>query len=154
MRVDFYQLSRGPVERVVAMLSSKVLDSGARLLVVSDDEVQRKAISKALWSGPAETFLANGMSGEPNAECQPILLSADVIAGQDRSIAIIADGNWRDGAEAFDRVLLMFDETATQRARELWRSFDGKDDSTKDVSEDVERHIFKQQPDGRWQEGG
>ncbi|HSM53660.1 MAG TPA: DNA polymerase III subunit chi, partial [Erythrobacter sp.] len=39
-RVDFYQLSRDPVERVAAMLARKVLQEGQRLLVVSGDPGQ------------------------------------------------------------------------------------------------------------------
>ena len=53
MRVDFYQLSRDPVERVVAMLARKVLEAGERLLVVSSDADQRAELSKELWrAGP------------------------------------------------------------------------------------------------------
>ena len=150
MRVDFYQLSRDPVEKVVATLARKVLDSGARLLVVSEDESDLKKISTALWSAPGEAFLANGVSTAPYAERQPILLASDIVPETDRTMAILADGKWREGAENFERVLLIFDESATGAARELWRGFDAKEDG----GEAADRHIFKQSPEGRWAEGG
>lgn len=138
------------MERVVATLARKVLDSGARLLVVSEDEAELTEISQALWSTPGEAFLANGLATAPHAERQPILLATDMVERTDRSIAILADGKWREGTDKFDRCLLMFDEAATEAARALWRSFDAGEGA----AEDINRHIHKQSPDGRWAEGG
>ena len=44
-RVDFYQLSRDPVDVTVAKLARKVLQAGERLVVVSEDEGQRTRLS-------------------------------------------------------------------------------------------------------------
>jgi DNA polymerase III subunit chi len=70
-RIDFYQLSRDPVERVVALLAAKAGDTGARVLVVSADQSARAAISEALWASEG-AFLAHGEAEEPGAERQPI----------------------------------------------------------------------------------
>ncbi|MEP2235218.1 MAG: DNA polymerase III subunit chi [Alteripontixanthobacter sp.] len=146
MKVDFYQLSRDPVEKVVAGIARKVRADDGRLLVVSSDEAQRKTISKELWTAYPQEFLANGPVGAVGAERQPILISDQATPENDAKIAILADGEWREEAAALDRCLLMFGEAQTQDARTLWRGFDAR--------EDVERRIFKQTPDGRWQEGG
>ena len=37
MQVDFYQLSRDPVEGVLPAIAARILDMGARLLVVADE---------------------------------------------------------------------------------------------------------------------
>ena len=123
MQVDFYQLSRDPVERVAALLARKVVEGGGRLLVIARDGAMRDAIAQALWQAPAPAFLANGFAGEPYAERQPILLAAECDDGEGAAnganIVLIADGEWRDHAERFDRALLLFGQDHTQAARDL-----------------------------------
>ena len=142
MRVDFYQLSRDPVERVVPMLAGKILDTGAKALVVAPAD-RLKAISDALWE--ADGFLANGLASDPDAARQPILLSHECEAPNEASFVVIADGQWREEAGGFARALLLFDEQATDEARQLWKAFQSRDD--------VEQRIFKQQRGGGWREG-
>ena len=60
MKLDFWQLSRDPADKVTALIAGRVLGQDERLLVVSSDAAQREAISRALWSAGPETFLANG----------------------------------------------------------------------------------------------
>jgi DNA polymerase-3 subunit chi len=146
MRVDFYQLSRDPVERVVAMLASKVLASGAKLLVVSEDDKQRGVLAQELWRAPPHEFLANGESDAPGADQQPILLSSSLDAANGATMVMLADGKWRDEAARFDRAFLLFGEADTQAARDTWRQLDG-------IS-DVEREIHKQDAQGKWGAGG
>ena len=38
MQVDFYHLTRDPVEKLVPMLAAKSLDAGKRVLLVSADD--------------------------------------------------------------------------------------------------------------------
>jgi DNA polymerase-3 subunit chi len=67
MRVDFYQLTRDPVEKVVPALARKTLQAGQRMLIVGADQEQRRIIAEELWKeGPAH-FLANGEAAEPHA---------------------------------------------------------------------------------------
>lgn len=143
MQVDFYQLSRDPVDRVVPLLAGKVLDSGERLLVVTRDAEQRQTLSRALWD--AEAFLAHGMADLPHAERQPILLSDSCAALNGARMALIADGRWREEAAEFARVFLLFDEAGTVAARELWQVMAAR--------AGVKRRIFKQTPRGSWREG-
>ncbi|MBC7158765.1 MAG: DNA polymerase III subunit chi, partial [Porphyrobacter sp.] len=50
MQLDFWQLSRDPVERVVALIAERTVGAGERLLVVADDAALRAAIGRALWA--------------------------------------------------------------------------------------------------------
>lgn len=143
MRVDFYQLSRDPVERVVPLLAAKALDSGARLLVVSGDAAQREAISRALWERDG-AFLANGMAGTAHDARQPVLLSGDCAAANGARMVMLADGDWRDDAAQFERAILLFGADRTQAARALWTALGGSGH---------ELRIFKQREDGGWREG-
>lgn len=49
MKLDFWQVTDDPVEKVVTLIAKRVIGEGARLLVVSADSDQRAAISRALW---------------------------------------------------------------------------------------------------------
>ena len=144
-RVDFYQLSRDPVDVTVAKLARKVLQSGERLLVICESPEQREALSKTLWEQGGAAFLANGMADAPHADRQPILLSDRCDATNGAKLAIIADGAWREDAAAFERVLLMFDPAGRDAARDLWRRFD--------PDEAFDNRIFKQTDQGGWREG-
>lgn len=143
--MDFYQLSRDPVERVTAMLARKVLQAGERLLVVSADAAQREAVSKELWRAGPEEFLANADASRPGADKQPILLSDETAATNGAKMVLFADGKWREEALEFDRALLLFGPEDTEAARGLWRELDGKDDVT--------REIHKQDDSGKWRAG-
>ena len=141
MKVDFWQLSRDPADRVVAMIAARVLSQGERLLVVTGDPQQRQALSTALWAHGVDSFLANGIAGEGDEPRQPILISADCEAANGASHVIFADGVWREEAQAFQRSFLLFGEATLQDARACWRALDG--------TEDLERSFYRQE-DGKW----
>jgi len=141
MQLDFWQLSRDPVARVVALIAERARSAGERLLVVAEDAEQRAAISRALWEGKPEAFLAHGEASAPHARRQPILLSGECKPVNEARYLVLADGTWREAAEAFERVFLLFGEAGTPAARSVWRQFDGR--------EDVQRSYYAQE-DGKW----
>jgi DNA polymerase III subunit chi len=141
MRVDFYQLSESPVEVALPALAAKMREAGVKVLVVSADDAQLVRISDALWA-PKGTFLAHGAAGGQDDARQPILLSDRLDAPNEATFLALADGQWRDGAEAFERVFLLFDAASIDGARQTWRSLDGQDG--------VERNYW-QQKGGRWE---
>ncbi len=141
MQVDFWQLSRDPVERVVALIAERTRDAGEKLLVVAADDKHRAAMSRALWGAKPEAFLANGEANTPHAERQPILLSSECDPVNGARYAVLADGLWRSEAEPLERVFLLFGDAGTEAARATWRQFDGRDDVT--------RSYFAQD-DGKW----
>ena len=145
MRVDFYQLSKDPVDVTVAKLARKVLQAGERLVVVAADEGLRERISKTLWEQGGGSFLAHGPANGPHAARQPILIAESCAAPNEARMAILADGRWREEASAFDRSMLLFDADATEAARGLWRELAARDD--------IDNRIFKQTPEGGWREG-
>lgn len=141
MQLDFWQLSRDPVERVVALIAERTVDAGERLLVVADEAALRTAIGRALWTERPEAFLAHGEAGARHAARQPILLSAGCEAANGAGFAVLADGTWREGAQGFARVFLLFGEADTPAARGVWRRFDGR--------ADVVRSYYAQEG-GKW----
>ena len=144
MQVDFYHLSRDPVEAALPAIARRVKETGQRLLVVSGDGPQREVLDRALWEAYPQDFLAHGMAGEPHDARQPLLLADNCDAANGARFVALADGRWRDDALAFDRVFLFFDEGSIADARNTWRSLGER--------EDVERRFWKQ--DGkRWVQG-
>ena len=141
MQLDFWQLSRDPVERVVALIAQRTRGAGEKLLVVADDETQRASLSQALWEAKPDAFLAHGEAGAAHAARQPILLSAACEPENGAKYVVLADGTWREGAETFERAFLLFGDAAVEGARAVWRRFDGR--------EDVERSYYAQE-DGKW----
>ena len=144
MRVDFYQLSQGPVPAALARVARAVRGAGERLLVVSDDPAQLDTLDASLWSDAPEEFLAHGKAGEAHAARQPLLLASDCAAENGARHIAFADGRWRDEGFAFERAFLLFDAATIDQARACWRMLGERDD--------VERRFWKQET-GRWIEG-
>ena len=144
MRVDFYQLSQTPVEGTLPQLAVKMLEAGARVLVVSADVTQLARISDALWAVKT-AFLAHAATGGPDDARQPILLSDSLDPHNGATYLALADGQWRAGAEAFERVFLLFDGSTIDDARAIWRSLDGRDETLRN---------YWRQDGGKWVKAG
>lgn len=142
MQVDFYQLTRDPAEKVLPAIAQRILDNKGRLLIISDDAGQLDAISGALWTARADSFLAHAKSGESDDDLQPILLSHDTDAPNGAKFVALADGNWRAVTQDFERVFYLFPPEQTDNARSAWRT----------LGDGVERRYWKQDG-GKWVQG-
>ena len=146
-RVDFYRLTRDPVERVLPVLATRILSAGDRLLVVAASAMQRQAIDEALWTLQPASFLPHGAAGSPDEAIEPILIAGtlDPAPANGARLVALADGEWRDEALGFDRVFLLFDNSRIDDARATWRTLAARDD--------VDNRFWKQDENGRWSEG-
>ena len=147
MRIDFYHLTRSGAHDVLPALAEKLLVGNERLLVVAEDVDMLATLDTALWTAKPKSFLPHAIAGrEGNDDAgEPILLSPNCTPiNAARNIAL-ADGQWRDGALAFDRVFYLFDAASIDAARAAWKML-GSDDTR-------ERHYWKQDEAGRWREG-
>jgi DNA polymerase-3 subunit chi len=142
MQVDFYQLTRDPADKILPVIAQRILDDDGRLLVISEDSAQLDAISSALWTAKADSFLAHAMAGEAEDALQPILLSNNTEASNEARFVVIADGNWRPIEKDFERIFYLFPPSHTDNARAAWRS----------LSAGVERRFWKQDG-GKWVQG-
>ena len=144
MRVDFYQLSRDPVEAVLPLIAARILDEGQRLLIVSADAEQLTRISARLWDAGPESFLAHDRADAPLPEVQPILLSSACDPANNASRIALADGRFRDEALSFERTFYFFDSETIDAARTCWRALTKR--------EDIATHFWRQEG-GRWRQG-
>ena len=146
MQVDFYQLKGTPPEQVIASLSEKVLESGGRLLIVAGDEPALARLDRQLWAGQDNTsFLPHGLAGGPDDTRQPILLSTSPDAPNGARHMLIADGEWREAALAYDRAFYLFDASTLEGARLAWKLLAGR--------EGIERRYWAHEG-GRWVKKG
>jgi DNA polymerase-3 subunit chi len=134
-RVGFYLSGSQPVERVLPLIARAAKKGGQRMLVVAGDEALLERLDKALWEQFPEDFLAHGRADAPHAARQPVLLSSDWAASNGATLVAMADGQWREEAEHFERALLFFDESGRAAARETWRLFDQREDVTREFHE-------------------
>ncbi|HWV12823.1 MAG TPA: DNA polymerase III subunit chi [Sphingobium sp.] len=144
MQIDFYQLSRDPVDRVLPAIAARILGLGERLLVVAQDEAQLDRISAGLWDGPPESFLAHGRTGEGAEAVQPVLLAQNCAAANGAKHIAIVDGLWREEALEFERAFYFFDSQTVEGARESWRALSKRDGVTP---------RFWRQEQGKWVQG-
>ena len=141
MQVDFYQLAGAAPEQVIASLAEKILDREGRLLIVASDEAQLARLDRMLWDMEPTGFLPHGVAGGANDSRQPVLLSATPDAPNVARNILIADGEWRDAALAYDRAFYLFDDATLEGARLAWKLLAGR--------EGVERRYWAQE-EGRW----
>ncbi|HMO76189.1 MAG TPA: DNA polymerase III subunit chi [Sphingopyxis sp.] len=146
-RVDFYRLTRDPVERVLPAIASRILDNGDRLLIVAGPAMQRQAIDAALWTLTPASFLPHGAAGSADEAVEPILVAGtlDAAPANGARLVALADGEWREEALGFDRAFLLFDNSRIDDARATWRTLAAR--------EDVDNRFWKQDERGRWSEG-
>ena len=141
MRVDFYQLGGAPSDGIVASIAAKLIDEGQRLLIVSADEGALARLDRQLWDQSAASFLPHGLAGGADDASQPILLSLGTDAPNRARNMLIADGEWRDAALAYDRAFYLFDAETLEGARLAWKLLSGRDG--------VERHYWALEK-GKW----
>jgi len=141
MRVDFYQLGAAQPDNVIAALAGRSLGDGQRLLVVASDEALLARLDRQLWDQGAASFLPHGLAGGPDDAAEPILLSTGSDAPNLARNILIADGEWRESALAYDRAFYLFDEATLEGARLSWKLLAGRDG--------VERNYWAQE-DGKW----
>ena len=143
MQVDFYQLAGSPAEQVIASIAGKLLAEDSRLLVVAADDGLLARLDRMLWDQGPASFLPHGIAGGADDARQPILLSTNPDAPNRARNMLIADGEWREAALAYDRAFYLFDATTLEGARLAWKLLAGRDG--------VERRYWAQE-DGRWKQ--
>jgi DNA polymerase-3 subunit chi len=141
VQIDFYQLGASPPEQVIASIAEKLLAQDSRLLIVAQDEKLLARLDRMLWDQGRTSFLPHALAGGTDDARQPILLSTSPDAPNLARNMLIADGQWRDSALAYDRAFYLFDAATLDGARLAWKLLAGR--------EGVERRYWAQEQ-GKW----
>jgi DNA polymerase-3 subunit chi len=143
VQVDFYQLGGTPPEQVIATLAEKVLAQDGRLLIVAGEEMALTRLDRMLWDHAPASFIPHGLAGGTDDARQPVLLSSSPDAPNVARNILIADGEWRDAALAYERAFFLFDQAGLEAARLAWKLLAGR--------EGVERRYWAQEG-GKWKQ--
>ena len=143
MKVDFYHLTRSPLDRVLPRIAQRLHDDGERLLLLSEDADQRRHLDMLLWTYAPDSFLPHAEAGAGDDACQAVLIASEPTdANAARNVAIV-DGHWRDAALTFDRAFHFFGEDHIAAARAAWKGLADR--------EGIERRYWRQ-GDGGWEQ--
>lgn len=75
--VYFYHLTRQPLEVTLRLLVQKSLDQKWRVGIRANALERLTYLDAQLWVGPEDSFLPHGLSDQPHAADQPVLLSME-----------------------------------------------------------------------------
>lgn len=121
----FYQLKEKTLIDTLRMLVDKSLSAGWRVAVRGTSPMGLQALDKALWLGPADSFLAHGLAGGEHDADQPVLLGVGAVDANAPSCIMAVHSAEVTAADvaAMERVCILFDgydEDELAHARGQW----------------------------------
>ncbi|MEQ1953210.1 DNA polymerase III subunit chi [Mesorhizobium sp. CN2-181] len=122
--VLFYHLTESTLENALPALLEKTVQRGWRAIVQTGSEERRDGLDIHLWTYRDDSFLAHGTDREPHADAQPILLTVTQDNRNAASIRFVVDGAAPPPAEAYERMVFMFDghdAAQVEEARSQWK---------------------------------
>jgi DNA polymerase-3 subunit chi len=124
--IGFYHLVRSPLEKALPKLLEKVLESGARAVVMAGSEERVESLAALLWTYHPNSFLPHGTARDGTPDRQPIWLTERDENPNGATILVLTDGASSEQVERYARCLEVFDggdPEAVSRARERWRVY-------------------------------
>lgn len=122
--IRFYHLLDQRLERVLPQLLEISLERGWRVVVQASSGERIEALDAHLWTYRDDSFLPHGVSGNPDAADQPVLLTVDEGNANNATVRFLIDGAPLPAdVSSYERLVLIFDGTDDElvaRAREQW----------------------------------
>jgi DNA polymerase III subunit chi len=144
----FYHLERSPLNAALVPLLEKVLQRGWRALVCSADEATLAEIDQQIWTMRPDSFLPHGLSTEPRADQQPVLLTTSANNENNAQIIILVHGAEPPDLEGVERCITLFDgadQGALGQSRQRWKTAKAQGAAVS---------YWRQDGDGRWAKQG
>jgi DNA polymerase-3 subunit chi len=123
--VWFYHLERTSLDRALPELLEKTLAKGWRAVVRARNQDRIEHLDGWLWSYREETFLPHGLTEEPHAERQPVLLTTGFDTPNRAHALFLIDDAEPGALDAFARCIFLFDgqdAAAVGAARARWKT--------------------------------
>lgn len=147
-RVDFYHLTKAPLEQVLPKLCEKAYSTKMKIKILLGTDERVEFINSLLWTYSEESFLPHGSKKDGFVEEQPIFISTNNENENNAKILILADGGYieSDALNNYERILNIFDgnnDEALNKAREYWKDI---------KSLGFELHYWQQKNDGSFEQ--
>lgn len=147
MIINFYQLSKTPIEEALPSLLEKILSTSGKAVVLCRDEKLIKTLDDVLWQVGGTRFIPHGTDNDDFKEQQPVFLTS-VNDNPNGAKFLVNVGVMEDEFyQNFDKTLMLFsqaDAKETEAARILWKNLKS--------SGSAELKYFKQNDKGNWEE--
>ena len=125
----FYHLMRAGLDDTVAMIVTRAVGQGWRVMLRSTDAAMLQHLDDRLWLGAEDSFLPHGLQGGAQDGDQPVLLGQGAIGNGAQGLMLLAGAEVaREEVAGLERVWLLFDgadEAAVQAARGQWTLLTG-----------------------------
>jgi DNA polymerase IIIc chi subunit len=142
----FYHLKGQTLEQVLPPLLQKSLERGWRVVVQASSDERVDALDAHLWTWRDDAFLPHGVSRDPEAAEQPIVLTANSENPNGAAVRFLVDGaNLASDTGNYQRIVLLFDgddSEAVEMARRQW---------SEAKANGAEVTYWKVDENGRWQ---
>jgi len=142
----FYHLKGQTLEQVLPPLLQKSLERGWRAVVQASSDERVDALDAYLWTWRDDAFLPHGVSRDPEAAEQPIVLTANNENPNGAAVRFLVDGaNLASDTGNYQRIVLLFDgddREAVEMARMQW---------SEAKANGAEVTYWKADENGRWQ---
>jgi len=140
----FYHLEASTLEGVLPGLLEKTLEKGWRALVKLP-EGKLNELDSFLWTFRDDAFLPHGRDDEPQAELQPVLLSATTETAKGFDAVFLLNGADIADMDGVSRVMIMINGRSQEdiaRERERWKTL---------KTADADLAYYQQDDRGRWE---
>ncbi len=140
----FYHLERSSLEAALLPLLEKIRQRGWRAFIRSADQDALAELDRVLWTYKPDGFLPHGLSTQPHAADQPVLLSESADNENAAQIVILVHGAADMDLQGVERCITMFDgkdEQKLAQARARWKTVNGQGASAS---------YWRQDENGRW----
>lgn len=146
MEISFYHLNSMALEKALPRLLEKIIESGARVLLLIKDQERMKIFDNFIWTFASLSFIPHGTKFDANPQNQPIYLTDNITDNANNaSIIMTADGEIFDTDYGFKKYIDIFhgqDGEQLLEARNRWKLY--KQDDSKNLV------YWKQNADGKW----
>ena len=150
--VLFYHLERQTLEQALPLLLEATLKRGWKAVVQTGAEERVAALDTHLWTYKDEAFLPHAAKGDDrfaaHIAAQPIWITDDGDTPNEANVLFLVDGAQRDGLEAFERCVFLFDgrdDESVARARADWAKL-------KEAGHELT--YWQQTAEGAWEQKG
>ena len=140
----FYHLEASTLESVLPGLLEKTLEKGWRALVKLP-QGKLDELDSFLWTFRDDAFLPHGRDDEPQADLQPILLSASTESAKGFDAVFLLDGVSVQNMDGVSRAMVMINGRSQEditRERARWKTL-------KEAGADLA--YYQQDDRGRWE---